>query len=250
MILTKWLQIEVQSIIEHFNRKLISSFKYSYLRIHRHWIPQFFELDKKTVSFKMSDMNSDMKIASEAQSISIMPKEGEAMVKTIDLNVAKMSVTISEMIANTCGKSVGQQIKEDLKDKPIELKNISANILDKIIEYMNYHYDDPVEERDSDEEDYNDFKRSDDICDWDRRFMKDMDRDTLFELILAANYLNIKGLLELGCKTAANQIKGKSAEEVRQMWGIECDLSPEEEEKLKKENAWAEDNWRPLDLLL
>ena len=72
--------------------------------------------------------------------------------------------------------------------------------------------------------------------------MKDIERDTLFDLIQAANYLNIKGLLELCCKTAANQIRGKSAEEVRQLWNIRCDLTPEEEERLKQENAWAEDN--------
>jgi hypothetical protein len=28
---------------------------------------------------------------------------------------------------------------------------------------------------------------------------------------------------------------------VRKLWNIECDLSPEEEEKLKKENEWTEE---------
>jgi hypothetical protein len=42
-----------------------------------------------------------------------------------------------------------------------------------------------------------------------------MEQDPLLELIVAANYLDIKGLLDVGCKTVANSIKGKSVEEIR-----------------------------------
>jgi S-phase kinase-associated protein 1 len=119
------------------------------------------------------------------------------------------------------------------------LTNISGHILDKIIEWLQYHYDDPIEEKDSDDEDNYTVMRSD-ISDWNRKFF-DVDRETLFELILAANFLSIKPLLDIGCETAANQIKGKSAEEVRKLWNIKSDLTPEEEEKLKKENVWTEE---------
>ncbi|KAM3705502.1 hypothetical protein ACJW31_03G085500 [Castanea mollissima] len=37
----------------------------------------------------------------------------------------------------------------------------------------------------------------------------DVDQDFLFHLIIAANYLNIKNLLEKSCKKVANMIKGK-----------------------------------------
>lgn len=39
-----------------------------------------------------------------------------------------------------------------------------------------------------------------------------VDQATLFDLILAANYLNIKGLLDLTCQTVAQMIKGKTPE--------------------------------------
>ena len=42
---------------------------------------------------------------------------------------------------------------------------------------------------------------------WDAEFVK-VDQGTLFELILAANYLNIKSMLDLTCQTVANMIKG------------------------------------------
>jgi len=71
--------------------------------------------------------------------------------------------------------------------RPVPL-DIKADILDKIIEWLKYHFDDPVDDEDLDEDD----KRTDDICEWDRKFI-DVDKDTLFDLILAANFLDIKG---------------------------------------------------------
>ena len=68
-----------------------------------------------------------------------------------------------------------------------------------------------------------------------------VDQGTLFELILAANYLDIKGLLEVTCKTVANMIKGKKAEEIRKAFNIKNDFTPEEEEQIRKENEWCED---------
>ena len=41
------------------------------------------------------------------------------------------------------------------------------------------------------EDDENKEKRTDDICSWDADFLK-VDQGTLFELILAANFLDIK----------------------------------------------------------
>ena len=63
-----------------------------------------------------------------------------------------------------------------------------------------------------------------------------VDQVTLFELILAANYLDIKGLLDVSCKTVANMIKGKSPEEIRKTFNIKNDFTPEEEEQVRREN--------------
>ncbi|CAN1337772.1 SKP1-like protein 1, partial [Linum perenne] len=51
---------------------------------------------------------------------------------------------------------------------------------------------------------------------WGTDFAK-VDQATLFDLILAANYLNIKDLLDLTCQTVADMIKGKSPEEIRKL---------------------------------
>ena len=57
----------------------------------------------------------------------------------------------------------------------------------------------------------------------------------------AANYLDIKALLDVGCKTVANMIKGKSPDEIRKTFNIQNDFTPEEEEQIRRENEWAED---------
>lgn len=60
-------------------------------------------------------------------------------------------------------------------------------------------------------------------------------------LVQAANYMDIKPLLDVGCKTVANMIKGKSPEEIRKTFNITNDFTPEEEEQIRRENEWAED---------
>ena len=60
-------------------------------------------------------------------------------------------------------------------------------------------------------------------------------------MILAANYLNIKPLLDLTCKTVAGMIKGKTAEEIRKTFNIKNDFTPEEEMQILKESDWCEE---------
>ncbi|KAK8936453.1 SKP1-like protein 1B [Platanthera zijinensis] len=57
--------------------------------------------------------------------------------------------------------------------------------------------------------------------------------------LLAANYLNIKGLLDLTCQTVADMIKGKTPEEIHKTFNIKNDFTPEEEEEAQRENQWA-----------
>ena len=92
-------------------------------------------------------------------------------------------------------------IEED-EDEVIPLPNVNSSILQRVIQWASYHKDDPR----AVEDDENKEKRTD-ISSWDADFLK-VDQGTLFELILAANYLDIKGLLDGTCKTVANMIKG------------------------------------------
>uniref|UniRef100_N1QWV0 SKP1-like protein 11 n=1 Tax=Aegilops tauschii TaxID=37682 RepID=N1QWV0_AEGTA len=63
--------------------------------------------------------------------------------------------------------------------------------------------------------------------------------DDSYILAEAANFLNIKGLLDLTCQTVADMIKGKTPEEIRKTFNIKNDFTPEEEEEIRRENQWA-----------
>ena len=105
----------------------------------------------------------------------------------------------------------------------------------QVIDWSTYHKDDEIFQDEN-------FRctDSDIFTKWDRDFFK-VETITLFEIILAANYLDVKGLLEMGCKTVADMMGGKSAEEIRRTFNIENDLTAEEEEQIRKENAWCEE---------
>lgn len=53
--------------------------------------------------------------------------------------------------------------------------------------------------------------------------------------------MDIKGLLDVTCKTVANMIKGKTPEEIRKTFNIKNDFTPVEEEQVRKENEWCEE---------
>ena len=79
------------------------------------------------------------------------------------------------------------------------------------------------------------------LDDFNRRFVE-VDQGTLFHLILAANRLGMKPLLDVTCKAVADMIKGKDPEEIRAHFNMLNDFTPEEEEEeVRRENAWCED---------
>ncbi len=131
-------------------------------------------------------------------------------------------------------------IKDMMEDLPndvemaIPVTNVNGNILGKVIEYLGYHVNDEPIAPDDDSKKY-DSK----IEGWDAEFVE-MPQSELFETILAANYLNVKGLLDLCCKAVANMIKGKTPEEIRKTFNIVNDFTPEEEEQIRKENEWVD----------
>ncbi|KAI8568757.1 hypothetical protein RHMOL_Rhmol02G0225100 [Rhododendron molle] len=62
-----------------------------------------------------------------------------------------------------------------------------------------------------------------------------VDDDTL----RAANYLDMKALLDLTCQAVADMIKGKTPEEIRKTFNCSGEFTPEEEEEVRRENTWA-----------
>ncbi|KAJ7953162.1 SKP1-like protein [Quillaja saponaria] len=150
-----------------------------------------------------------------SKKITLKSSDGETF--EVDEAVALESQTIRNIV------------EEDWIDNGIPLPNVTSKILAKVIEYCKKHVENSsAEERISEE----------DLKAWDADFVK-IDQATLFDLILAANYLNIKNLLDLTCQTVADMMKGKTPEEIRKTFHIKNDFTPEEEEAVRRENQWA-----------
>ena len=161
----------------------------------------------------------------QAEQVKLQSQDGQVF--SVDLKVAQMSQTVKNLLDD-----IG------VTEVAIPLPNVTGKILTKVIEYCKHHIENPTPVAEGD--DKADEKRTDNILPWDKEFCE-VDQATLFELILAANYLDIKDLLDLTCKTVANMIKGKTPEEIRKTFNIKNDFTPEEEEQVRKENEWCEE---------
>ncbi|KAL9646132.1 hypothetical protein ABK040_008009 [Willaertia magna] len=68
-------------------------------------------------------------------------------------------------------------------------------------------------------------------------------QSTIISMINISNnlYYSDKTMLDILCAFIAMLIKGRTPEEIREMFNIKNDLTPEEEERIKEENKWCED---------
>ena len=72
---------------------------------------------------------------------------------------------------------------------------------------------------------------------WYRTFVSGIEREMLFELLTAANYMDIKPLLDLACLRVTFELTGKNAEEIRQILRLP-EMTPEEEAQAREDHKW------------
>jgi S-phase kinase-associated protein 1 len=147
---------------------------------------------------------------SSSKKIILKSSDGETF--EIEEAVAVQSQTIKHLIDDECANDTG-----------IPISNVTGKIFALVIEYCKKHVD---------------TASSDELEKWDAKFVK-VDQNTLFDFISAANYSDIKSLLDISCMTTADNIKDKTAEEIHKIFNIENDYTLEEEEKVRRENSWA-----------
>ncbi|KAL5752432.1 hypothetical protein ACOSP7_022619 [Xanthoceras sorbifolium] len=150
------------------------------------------------------------------------------------------SFEVEEVVANE-SQTIKHMIEDDCANSGIPVPNVTSKILAKVIEYCKKHVESAAKTGDRSSSNNNNSASAavdDELKNWDAEFVK-VDQATLFDLILAANYLNIKGLLDLTCQTVADMIKGKTPEEIRKTFNIKNDFTAEEEEEVRRENQWA-----------
>ncbi|CCK69637.1 SCF ubiquitin ligase subunit SKP1 KNAG_0C05390 [Huiozyma naganishii CBS 8797] len=173
---------------------------------------------------------------------------GEGEKFTVDRRIAERSLLLKNYLNDMHDGAMAhgdsdEDDEDDDEDEDAEdggaivmpVPNVRSSVLQKVIEWAEHHRDSTF----PDEED-DDSRKSAPVDAWDREFLK-VDQEMLYEIILAANYLNIKPLLDAGCKVVAEMIRGRSPEEIRRTFNIVNDFTPEEEAAIRRENEWAED---------
>ncbi|KAL3761331.1 hypothetical protein ACHAWU_000465 [Discostella pseudostelligera] len=162
----------------------------------------------------------------ESGNVNLVSKEGESF--TVETEVARMSELVRAMLDDDC---------DDDGVTEIPLPNVKAAVLRKVIEFCQHHRTEPMTEI---EKPLKSAQMAEVVQKWYADFVA-VEQVLLFELILAANYMDIKPLLDLTCATVASMIKGKTPEEIRKTFNIANDFSPEEEQQVREENKWCEE---------
>lgn len=119
----------------------------------------------------------------------------------------------------------------------VPLPNVTAKVLKKVIEYYRYHQENPPVPQAEDAPRLKPWE----IVGWDAEFLQKFDKEDLYALIAGVNYLDMKEFLDLTCKHAANQLKGKTPDQICEYFGVKNDFTPEQLEEVRKENEWLND---------
>ena len=159
----------------------------------------------------------------EGPRVRLITKEGTSHDVDRDL-IVKYSVFVKGQI-------------DDNPEEPVVLPEIADPTLGKVLEFLGHLKDgNPAPDIEKP-------LRSNDMKDvtteWFADFI-DHDDNTVQDIILAANFLDIKELLTLSCAKLGSVIRGMSIQEFRKRFDIVNDFTPEEEAEPYDEARLAE----------
>lgn len=168
----------------------------------------------------------------EDRYVYLVSQEGEKF------KVSVKAISISELVKQMISEDGSAETDvEDCADE-IPLPNVKCGILLLITDFLRHYVSEPMREL---EKPLTSNVMADVVQPYYAEFVDKLSMDTLYELVLAANYMDIQPLLELTCAKIATLIKGKSPEEIRRTFNIHNDFTPEEEAATMEENSWCED---------
>ena len=163
--------------------------------------------------------------------IHLISQEGESF------EISLENVIISELV-----KTMIDDEKDEEEIQEIPLPAVKSAILAKIVEFMNHYKIEPMTKITKPIKSNN---MSEVVQEWYANFVN-VEQEVLFELILAANFMDIHPLLDLTCAKVASMVKGKEPEEIRRIFNITENINggpciTEDEAQVRAENRWCED---------
>ncbi|GMM31828.1 hypothetical protein DAMA08_045730 [Martiniozyma asiatica (nom. inval.)] len=135
----------------------------------------------------------------------------------VKFEVIKVSKYINNLVKNLQNEEDKDSDSEGEEPEPIEIpiQEVTPETMKKVLKWCEHHYQ--VHKNDpppSDEEEEEDNEIKPVLLEpWERRFL-DTDSKTIQNIIMAANYLNIKPLLNASCRFVAEMVRGCSPKEI------------------------------------
>jgi S-phase kinase-associated protein 1 len=119
-------------------------------------------------------------------------------------------------------KLIMRYVEDSGTDQEIDLPGIKPDIFEKVLEFCRHYKGITPQEI---PKPLNSPVLSENVPNWDANFVE-LEQDVLFDLILAAHYLEIKSLVDLTCAKVASVLKGKSGGQIREMFNFDDNLIP------------------------
>ena len=162
--------------------------------------------------------------------------EGDKKITLVSSDGEKLEISSKAVQRSVLVKGIIEDYPDDAE---VPLNNVKSNILKKIKEYLEHYENTEPKEIERPLPSQN-FKEC--VDEWDYDFIgKVDDNETLENLILAANFLNIKPLLILLAAKIASKIKGVNTQTIRTVFGIN-ELNEEEKKQFIEDKNYLEQN--------
>lgn len=147
----------------------------------------------------------------------------------VSIEVAKLSVTVQKLLEDAAADT----------DSPICLPEVTGKVMANVIDWCQLTITNPPTEEE--------LKKETNVKNIGKKYIRPADEkffeekmeggnlSPLYDLLMAANFLDINRLLMLTASRVAWEMYGKTPEEIRQRFNIENDLTPEDEEEVLKQ---------------
>ena len=161
----------------------------------------------------------------------------------VDWDIIQKSQTIKTMVEDL---GIDQ---DSMGEDTIPLSNeeVTSEVFTKVLDWLEHYRGKPDPAPKEDEDDEDDLFKPhkpiapEDLDAWETKYI-DIPVPKMFPLLICANFLEIRGLLDLMAKAVALQMQGKTVEEMRKNLDLpDPNWTEEELQKLREESAWAYD---------
>jgi S-phase kinase-associated protein 1 len=151
--------------------------------------------------------------------------------------ISYKALILSETLKNICDDLKildGLLINPDDPKYNIPITNANSEILNLFVKHAERYKDRHVEQI---EHIIGKPKEPPIMDDWEREFIK-LNNNILIELLALCHYLDYKSLFNISAYIIAMKFINKSPEQIRKEFNIKNDFTPEDLEKMEKEDKW------------